>query len=350
MKIIKNIILVLAVIASTCCFTIKADASTTMKVNASDNIAVGETFKATITVNSSSKMTKYQYTLNYDESNLELVSGQPTITWEGAGIKTSTKTFSFKLLKSSETLLTIKNYSINLENGTLIDGNKITITGKTIKPSTKTTTKTETTTSKKEEDPILVTINNKEYTVVTDEEELKELKPDEYKEITIEINGKEVPAFYSETTRFTLVALKDEEGKIRLYIYNKSKETYKYYNIFNFEGINFLPLNASKKSIPDGYTKEIITINNKKVTAYKNTENPKYYLVYGMNLNTGKKGWYSYEPTEQTLQKYYSLKMEDEDDIIILALAGGLVLLLFINVIALCVKVSNNKKKKRKIK
>ena len=43
--------------------------------------------------------------------------------------------------------------------------------------------------------------------------------PKDYKLLTIEIDDQEVQSYYSDTTELTLVGLKDEDGKVELYIY-----------------------------------------------------------------------------------------------------------------------------------
>lgn len=70
---------------------------------------------------------------------------------------------------------------------------------------------------RKELDPINVSVDNVSYTVVR-KAELLEI-PTYYEASTITIDGEEVPALYSEITKYTLVGLKDEDGKIELYRY-----------------------------------------------------------------------------------------------------------------------------------
>lgn len=421
MKEIKKTLLVLAVIASTFLFNLNVDASTKINVSSVNSTNVGTTFKVSVNVGSTENFVKYQYTLNYDTTKLELVTGAPTTIWNDKETKSSTKTFKFKATNKGNSLITVKNYSVTNANNKLLSGTDINISGTTIKTidnkessnnnlssliignetltptfdkdvtsynvdlksSSKTlkiTAKPENNKSKiegtgeikineglntlnvivtsengkkktyvitvnaPEANPIKVIINNKTYTVIKNKETIENLCPKGYSIKTIKIDNQEVPVFYNDLTRITLVVLKDENNKQKLFIYNNNK--YTHYNKITFETINFLPLEVEKKLIPDGYKQTTTNIFNKKQKVYKNTSNPKYYLIYGMNLNNGKKGWYTYEPTEQTLQKYYSLKIEDEDNIIIIVLGSILIIILIINVIALSKKVSKNKKRK----
>ena len=78
----------------------------------------------------------------------------------------------------------------------------------------------------KDENPINVTVNGKNYTVVKIKENLPAASL--YTETTININGFEIPAYKNDNTNLVLVGLKDEEGNISIYIYNKDK------NVGNF--------------------------------------------------------------------------------------------------------------------
>ena len=49
------------------------------------------------------------------------------------------------------------------------------------------------------------------------------------------------------------------------------------------------------------YQKTSVTINEEKVVAYKLSGDDKL-LVYGINIATGKKNYYTYDKTEKTLQ------------------------------------------------
>ena len=69
-----------------------------------------------------------------------------------------------------------------------------------------------------EPNPINVKIDDKEYTVVRKKDGLT--IPTNYRETTIDLSGESVLAFYGEITKYNLVALKDENSNINLYIYN----------------------------------------------------------------------------------------------------------------------------------
>ena len=65
-------------------------------------------------------------------------------------------------------------------------------------------------------DPIEVKVAGKKYTLVKIAKNLE--KPDLFDETTITIDGKEIPAFTNDISKYTLVGLKDDSGKISLFI------------------------------------------------------------------------------------------------------------------------------------
>lgn len=152
----------------------------------------------------------------------------------------------------------------------------------------------------KEYDPINVEIDKKTYTIIRKKTSLT--APNNYNETTVVINDVELPAFKSEVTGYTLVGLKDEEGNANLYVYDVKKETYTLYKEYEFNKVILYPLESEK--IPNNYKKTTITYNEEKIPAYKLKESSKYALIYGMNIETGKKNWYMYEQKENTIQIY----------------------------------------------
>lgn len=152
----------------------------------------------------------------------------------------------------------------------------------------------------KDENPIKVKINDKEYTLVKNISALE--IPEGYKAVKIKIDSEEVGALYSDITKYTLVGLKDENGNIRLYIYDEENNTYTPYNEIVFNKISFLPLETNETL--EGYQTYNETINKVDLECYKLSSNSDYCIIYGMNINTGEKGWYSYNKKEESIQKY----------------------------------------------
>ena len=119
----------------------------------------------------------------------------------------------------------------------------------------------------KEYDPINVTIDGSDYTVVRKHSELT--KPDNYEETSVDINGNQVPAFKNDTLGYTLVGLKDVTGKVKLFIYDNG--AYKPYIFLSFNKLDLVILDEEVKA-PKGFVKDTITIGNETVTCYKNND------------------------------------------------------------------------------
>ena len=149
--------------------------------------------------------------------------------------------------------------------------------------------------TRKELNPIHVDVDGFDYTVVRKADVIE--APTYYSSTEVEIDGEKVPAFSSDITGYTLVGLKDEEGNIDLYRY--SDTGYILYKQIVTEGLNFIPLTSDK--MLEGYeTSKNITINNENVKVYVGTNNSDYVMVYGMNAQTGKSDWYTYDTLEGT--------------------------------------------------
>lgn len=224
--------------------------------------------------------------------------------------------------------------------------NKVEVVVTAQKGNTKTYTLNIT---RQELNPIYVTLDGKQYSVVRKADSLT--IPSYYSSSTITIDDNEVPCFESEITGFTLVGLKDEEGNIALYIYN-SDGTFKLYQDFTTEGITFISMDTDE--VLKGYEEVEIEINEKKIKAYKLvTGESDFVVVYGMNAKTGEKGWYQYDLREGTFQRNQTnLIVNLQDDardylLLVICFASGLGLSI-IAIISLL--ILGNKRKKKIVK
>ena len=149
----------------------------------------------------------------------------------------------------------------------------------------------------KELTPILVNVGSEQLSVVR-KKELLTLPNTNYKEGTITLNEEEIPAFINEITNTTLVGLKNEEGEIALYKYENNN--YTLYKEYVFDSI--IITENKIEEVLDGYTKTVITINDKEIEALKEDEDDSYYIINGTNINTGKTNLYQYNKNENTIQ------------------------------------------------
>lgn len=202
----------------------------------------------------------------------------------------------------------------------------------------------------KDENPINVAVNGKNYTVVKIKENLPAASL--YAETTININGFEIPAYKNDNTNLVLVGLKDEEGNISLYIYNKDKNEYQEYNEIGVNKITIYPLTSNEEI--KGYKKDTITINGVKVDGYYYTKDSDYVIIYGINVETGDKGFYMYDKKMQSLIKYndeYIIDLSKKIELYSYIIIGfsGVFILMIIIMIALAKKRSGKQKKQKPI-
>lgn len=194
--------------------------------------------------------------------------------------------------------------------------------------------------------PIEVKIGEKSYTIIKNGKSLPQLNM--YEEKTIEINGFTIPAFYSETTGFTLVGLKDTTGKVILAIYNEENNTYTIYNELNANALT-LYLTDFPNELKN-YTKGTISINEVEVPIYRLSENSRFVICYGMNIETGKYDYYSYDTEEGTFQVWNQEEVEsltkDLNTYMYICIAFG-VGLVFAFLLILCLLKKKNKHKKK---
>ena len=148
--------------------------------------------------------------------------------------------------------------------------------------------------------PINVTIGDNNYTVV----KVKEFLPtvNAYQETTVKINDFDIPAYTSELTGFTLVGLKDSEGNISLFIYDADANSYTSYAQLQFNQLTIYVKETSEKL--DGYEYGTVTINDIEVPAYYTSSDSRYAIIYGINVETGEEGFFKYDKTDQSIQKY----------------------------------------------
>lgn len=206
--------------------------------------------------------------------------------------------------------------------------------------------------------PIIVNVNGQDLTVVKRESALE--CPDGYEKTTIKINELDVPAFYNETNKYTLVGLKNSE-ETNLYIYDSVNNTYSQYFDVKLDELELYPLEIDK-DFGEKYTKSTVTIGNHTFNSLKLAYANNYYILKARNLITGLDSYYLYDDETNTAVRYVEEEKENvkdtiiptdnknEDDykdlVIILTAACGL--MMFVTLLAL-VSRSNSKKKLKKL-
>lgn len=223
-----------------------------------------------------------------------------------------------KTINVSATADDKKSTVVGLGSKALVEGNnkiEVTVTAENGNKKTYTIN-----VNVKEKDPIVVTIGDKEYTVVQRIDDIE--PPTTYTQTTTIINNTEVPAFKSSITDYTLVGLTDESGNTSLYIYND--DSYKLYKEYKFGGVLLYIKEPSEKQMIKKIKETTIKIDGDEVKAYKLNKNT-YPLIYGLNVETGQENWYTYDESENTLQKFVSGNKNSVDDDIDISTSGSVV-------------------------
>ena len=193
-----------------------------------------------------------------------------------------------------------------------------------------------------DDNPIQVEVDKKKYSVVKRASSLT--KPDLFEETKVKIGEVEVPGFINQTSKITLVGLKDDGGNISLFIYKNNK--YQKFNEIKSDSLSIIF--TEMKNVPTNYKKTTTKINDQDVVAYK-LSGEKLLLVYGINLATGKENYYTYDTSLKTLQIFdkdkYEAKIKEEktNKYIIYAMSG----LVLFTIIFLILIISKNSKLKK---
>lgn len=150
----------------------------------------------------------------------------------------------------------------------------------------------------KELSPIEVKVDDKTYSVVRKSDKLPKVNAT-YKASTILIKGESVPCYHSEITDIYLIGLMDDKGKVKLFNYDSKNDKFNVYNEINIGGLYISLIDTD--DVPKGYTKGLIKIGDKEYNGF--LKDGSYSLLYGINLETGEKNYYSYDDSESTIQK-----------------------------------------------
>lgn len=195
-----------------------------------------------------------------------------------------------------------------------------------------------------DQNPINVTVNETKYTVIKLRKNYT--CPDLFEETEITINEFKIPACYNEKINYTLVGLKTEEGNVEHFIYNNG--TYTKYREVIGTSLKLIVLNYEGE-VP-GLKKYTETINDKEYEVFKFSKSSKFYVVYGMNVETGEKNLYTFDSKNNTFVLYDSeyidyLKKTNETYMYVILTFG---LGLFLSIICI-ISLSRGKSKLKKL-
>ncbi len=195
----------------------------------------------------------------------------------------------------------------------------------------------------KDENPIEVTVNDRNYTVVKLKEHLT--KPDTFEESTITIEGYEIPVFINNKADITLVGLKNEDGVIKLFEYKDGK--YSKFNEMNLNHILLIPVPLDKEL---DFNKGKVNINGEEIDCYKINDNSEFVIINAKSLSDGNTSYYLYDTENNTVIRYDEELISASKETlklysyVIIAFASTSFLML---IIIICLLHSSKKKQKK---
>lgn len=197
-----------------------------------------------------------------------------------------------------------------------------------------------------DENPINVTIEGKNYTVVKLKEQVS--CPTNFEASEQVIENVPVPSCTNTKINYILIGLKDEEGNTNLFTFNNNK----YERYLELQSKELKIINKTYDKEVRGYEKTKIEIDGITYDGFKNNKNERLILVYGVNVETGEEGLYQYDTKNKTFSIYFEDVLESLDNtnqkylyvIIIFGIA------IFLSIICILILTNKNKKLMKKLK
>lgn len=195
-----------------------------------------------------------------------------------------------------------------------------------------------------DQNPINVEVNNTKYTVIKLRSNYT--CPELFTESEITINEMQIPTCYNEKINYTLVGLKSEDGASHSFVYDNEK----YSEYVETVGTSLKIIALDYDGEIEGLEKTTAKINDRDYQVFKFNNSEKFYVVYGLNIETGEKDFYVYDVKNKTFSlydtEYIDYLKEQNKTYLYVILAFGIGLLLSL----ICVISLNKSKKKLKKK
>ncbi len=193
--------------------------------------------------------------------------------------------------------------------------------------------------TREELDPITITFDNVEYTIIRRKDVLPEHVG--FVSTTTIYNETEIPALYSDIIDYIIIGVKDANGNIKMFIYDGNKIVKEYIE-YKFGDTIFTPLDLPENDL----FKYTVSSNSYSLS-------DKYVIYYGLDTNTNEKNYYLFNKDDGSFIIYDGVieKLANEKieiyKYIIYGLIGFSVLLLLICIFG---RKGNRKEKRRKEK
>lgn len=149
-----------------------------------------------------------------------------------------------------------------------------------------------------DQNPINVEYSGVKYTVIKLRNNY--VCPELFNDSEVTINDVVVPACFNEKINYTLVGLKKEDGTIEHFVYDNNNYT-KYSEVVG-TSLKLIALDYNGEF--EGLEKTREKINDIEYTVFKFNNSKNFYVIYGMNVETGEKDFYSYDVKNKTFSLY----------------------------------------------
>ncbi|MCI6465899.1 MAG: cohesin domain-containing protein [Faecalicatena sp.] len=351
------------------CFSIKAYAAEGTLQFSDPSAAAGDKVTVKTKVNAGgAAIGDVDVTVTYDASILRFESGTNAtggdgtvqLSYKGDGTAQEAEfTMEFTALKEGTTKLQASEYTAYLFNDESLNlsagDSTVTIQGGT--PVTDTDGEKDGGGKKASSGGIQVEVDGKSYTV--NENFTEAAVPKGFTAVDTELDGKATKAMLQETSGQYMYYLEDSEGNSDYFLYSTDDGSFSATEAIdvNSELSIYLMDHKDSEGLPSEYDETTIKIGDKVFAAWNNTTDTTYYLVYALS-SAGTKGYYQYDETEQTYQRYTVPAVQKEEKaaggftgkvmnliekhlIVIMCVVWGVILLLLIVIIVLAVKLSH---------
>ena len=194
-----------------------------------------------------------------------------------------------------------------------------------------------------DQNPINVSLNGSDYTVVKLRENYT--CPDNFTESELVIENIPVPACVNEIIDYTLVGLKNSEGVTNSYIFKDNNYT-KYIELASS---NLRIIGFNNNEDVSNLTKTEVEIDGVVYSAYKYKDSDKYYVIYGINVETGEEDYYLYDTVNKTFNSFDKDYIDNllETNKTYLYVIASFGVGLFFSIICIIVLLSRGKKKNK---
>lgn len=152
---------------------------------------------------------------------------------------------------------------------------------------------------RKELEPVPVDVDGKEYILVRNVKAMPEYVG--YELTTVGYKDYDIPALVNKTIDYTIVGLKDDDGNIKMYKFEKGEVTEEYIELKNGNSI-ITPIKLEEDELFSG-TYELGDLSSTvKYDAYKVSGD--YRILYALDINTGEKNYYLYNAKDGSFMIY----------------------------------------------